>query len=71
MTQFIENKHGTMIYIEDIIKDPITGAMRTVHSIIRHSAGEATLNMDDGGVIGADEVHDRHVFLPSEMRLIL
>lgn len=63
----IENKHGTIIYVGDIIRDPMTQAMRTVERITPHSEREATLHMTDGGVIGAHEVHDRHVFLPSEV----
>ena len=61
------NKAGVTIYTGDYIADPMNGgALRQIESIRDYGDGTACLLMDDGGVIGSDEVRHDNLRLESE-----
>lgn len=67
MSPDFENINGAIICVGDYVRDPMTGELVKVTKIEPHGATDATLRVCNGGVIGANELHDADVYLPSEV----
>lgn len=61
-----ENANGAIIGVDDYVRDPLDGVLRRIVAIEAHGE-DATLKLADGGVMGANELHDADVYLPSEV----
>jgi len=55
------NGFGVVICVRDTLIDPMDGEYRKVAKIIMHDNG-ATLEMEDGGCMGSEELHSYECF---------